>query len=83
MERHDRRVQKGGFKMPDLGYMTEPNPVENDSSAAAIYYPPRRQEGLNIPASHEERLEWVRKSCERFFEKVREFDALRGLPELN
>lgn len=31
---------------------------------------------LTVPLSHEERLEWVRKSCERFFEKVREFESL-------
>lgn len=31
---------------------------------------------LSVPLSHEERLEWVRKSCERFFEKIREFETL-------
>lgn len=42
-----------------------------------------RLEVFNAPQSHEERLEWVKKSCERFFEKLLEFDALLGLPELN
>ena len=36
-------------------------------------------EDLATPLSHEERLEWVRKSCERFFEKVREFESLSSL----
>ncbi len=42
-----------------------------------------RLEVFNMPPSHEERLEWVKKSCERFFEKLLEFDALLGLAELN
>ena len=42
-----------------------------------------RLEVFNVPQSQEERLEWVKKSCERFFEKLLEFDALLGLPELN
>lgn len=64
--------------MPEL--VIEHNPVEKDSSALCY---PRKQDSFNIPSSHEERLEWVRTSCERFFEKVREFDALVALPELN
>ena len=42
-----------------------------------------RLEVFNVPQRQEERLEWVKKSCERFFEKLLEFDALLGLPELN
>ncbi len=42
-----------------------------------------RIEVFNGAASPEERLEWVKKSCERFFEKLLEFDALLGLAELN
>jgi hypothetical protein len=38
---------------------------------------------LYVPQSHEERLEWVRKSCERFFEKIREFETLVNLFEPN
>lgn len=38
---------------------------------------------LSVPLSHEERLEWVRKSCERFFEKVREFETMVNLFEPN
>lgn len=38
---------------------------------------------LNLPSHHEERLEWVRKSCERFFEKVREFETLVNVFEPN
>lgn len=56
--------------------------LETDSSGGVTFHPPRL-EAFNIPGSHEERLEWVKKSCERFFEKVRELDALLGLPELN
>lgn len=40
-------------------------------------------EALSVPSQHEERLEWVRKSYERFIEKVREYDSWLGLPELN
>ncbi len=38
---------------------------------------------LAVPYSHEERLEWVRKSCERFFVKVREFETMVNLFEPN
>ncbi|MBX9685541.1 MAG: hypothetical protein K2X27_02495 [Candidatus Obscuribacterales bacterium] len=55
----------------------------NESIQGGIYFSPPRLDAFNIPGSHEERLEWVRKSCERFFEKVREYDALKGLAELN
>ena len=56
---------------------------ESTSADSVSYFHPPRLEAFNIPGSHEERLEWVRKSCERFFEKVREIDAMLGLPELN
>ncbi len=52
------------------------------SSGVPNFHPPRL-DSLNMPNSHEERLEWVKKSYERFFEKVREYDALLGVPELN
>ena len=42
-----------------------------------------RIEVFNMAQSHEERLEWVKKSCELIFEKLLEIDALLGLPELN
>lgn len=69
--------------MPEQGHIIEQNSVENSTSSEAIYFRPPRMETFNIPANQEERLEWVRKSCERFFEKVREIDALLGRPELN
>lgn len=40
-------------------------------------------EDLSVPGNHEERLEWVRKSCERFFEKVREFETMVNIFEPN
>jgi hypothetical protein len=83
MGRRDRRFEKGGNLMPEQAYSVYETPVESDSANATICCHPRRPESLNIPAGHEERLEWVLKSCERFFEKVREFDALPVLPELN
>lgn len=52
-------------------------------SGTSFNFQAPRLETFNIPSSHEERLEWVRKSCERFFEKVREQDALLGLAEFN
>jgi len=55
----------------------------NQAAAAAKSFQTPRLETLNMPQGHEERLEWVRKSYERFFEKVREIDALMGIPELN
>ena len=69
--------------MPEKGYVIDQNPAKEDSVSTAVYFQSGRQESLYVPASHEERLEWVRKSCERFFEKVREFDALVVRPELN
>lgn len=56
--------------------------TEPETNGGLQFQPPRL-ETFNIPGAQEERLEWVRKSCERFFEKVREYDALLGLPELN
>ena len=44
--------------------------------------PPRLDE-LHAPHTHEERLAWVKQSYERFFEKVREHDALLRLAELH
>ncbi|MBY0548934.1 MAG: hypothetical protein K2W95_16805 [Candidatus Obscuribacterales bacterium] len=40
-------------------------------------------EDLNVPCNHEERLEWVRKSCERLFEKMREFETMVNIFEPN
>ncbi|MBY0356536.1 MAG: hypothetical protein K2W82_00930 [Candidatus Obscuribacterales bacterium] len=45
--------------------------------------PPSKTEELNMPTDREERLEWVRQSYERFFEKVRENDAFLKPIELN
>ncbi len=44
---------------------------------------PTKVDSLCTPTTHEERLEWVKKSYERFFEKVRDYDELLGLRELN
>ena len=75
--------RKAATQMPEPGITIEQIPVENAFSAAAIYCHPPRLEPFNISPNHEERIAWVRKSCERFFEKVREMDAMLGLPELN
>jgi hypothetical protein len=72
-----------GYTIKQNPVKNNQNPVKNDSSTEVIHRLPNGQDTFNIPASHEERLEWVRKSCERFFEKVREIDALMGRPELN
>lgn len=58
--------------------------LEKQASAAAEenIQAPRLEEG-NVPANHDERLAWVRQSYERFFEKVREHDALMRLVELH
>jgi hypothetical protein len=69
--------------MPEQLFSIDQYSVGEEASTATNCFPPRRQETLNVSAVHEERLEWVRKSCERFFEKVREFDALIVCPELN
>lgn len=53
----------------------------NNSGASSVQ--PQRPDYCQLPQSHEERLEWVKKSCERFFEKVRELETVLGLPELN
>ncbi len=69
--------------MPEL---ISPNatrsPMKALSTGVANFHP-ARIDSLNAPNSREERLEWVKKSYERFFEKVREYDALLGQPELN
>lgn len=52
-------------------------------SAAGAEIQPPRLDDLNTPGTHEERLAWVRQSYERFFEKVREHDALLRLVELH
>ncbi len=57
-------------------------PAKALSTGLANFHPPKL-DSLNAPNSREERLEWVKKSYERFFEKVREYDALLGYPELN
>lgn len=69
--------------MPEKISMSEQSPRENNSNGAAVNYHLPRLETFDIPHSQEERLEWVRKSCERFFEKIREIDALLGITELN
>jgi hypothetical protein len=74
-----------GFPAADLSSQNtaaEQNSRNQTSSAAKSFQTPRL-ETLSMPQNHEERLEWVRKSYERFFEKVREIDALMGIPELN
>jgi hypothetical protein len=38
------------------------------------------EDHLTAPGGHTERMEWVRKSYERFFEKVLEKEALFGAP---
>jgi hypothetical protein len=77
-------LHTGGILMAEQTIAIETTTVDNESTGGAtLYFHPPRLEAFNIPGSHEERLEWVRKSCERFFEKVREIDALLGLPELN
>jgi hypothetical protein len=43
-----------------------------------IEYKPAEE--LLAPNGHSERMEWVRKSYERFFEKVLEKEALFGAP---
>lgn len=35
------------------------------------------------PMTHDERLEWVRQSCLRFFDKVSEYEALRTALDVN
>jgi hypothetical protein len=41
------------------------------------------EEQLVAPLGHTERMEWVRKSYERFFEKVVEKEALFGAPPID
>lgn len=53
------------------------------SVGAEMAFNAPRLEVFSMPPNHEERLEWVKKSCERFFEKILELDARLGLPELN
>lgn len=48
-----------------------------------ILSPQTKTDELEIPTNREERLEWVRQSYERFFEKVRENDPFLKPIELN
>jgi hypothetical protein len=49
-----------------------------DEGQPLITYLPTRE--LVPPVSHTERMEWVRKSAQRFLEKVLEKEALVGAP---
>ena len=52
------------------------------ATAGSEIQPPRLDD-LSSPTTHEERLACVRQSYERFFEKVREHDALLRPVELH
>lgn len=55
---------------------------DQQSASCSTYQTPRLDD-LQAPQGHEERLAWVKQSYERFFEKVREHDALLRLAELH
>ena len=52
--------------------------VDVDESGQPVVRFPDEQGEYDPPTEQRQRLEWIRLSCERFFEKVRERNAIQS-----
>jgi len=53
--------------------------IEPDRQGQHVVVFPKLVEELNAPEIHGDRLDWIRESYERFFEKIQEKEALLEL----
>ncbi len=65
-----------------LGPLTLGIRLESDANGQPVVTYVPRVEDFTPPTTREERIEWVRQSYERFFEKVLEKDTLTRVAEV-